>query len=56
MVRPDTHAGCSDIKYKLENMKMSHFKHDTPKSNLHIAEWMNEIYIYRETYSEILRH
>ena len=36
MVQPDTHSGCSDIKYKLENMKMSHFKHDIPKANLQI--------------------
>ena len=30
MVWPDTHAGFSDIKPNLENMKVSHFKHDTP--------------------------
>ena len=36
MVQPDTCAGCSGIKCKLENMKMSQFKHDIPKSNLHI--------------------
>ena len=34
MVCPDTRAGCLDIKYKLENINMSHFKDDTPKSNL----------------------
>ena len=34
MAHPDTHEGCSDIKTKLETMKMSHFKHDTPTSNL----------------------
>ena len=34
MVRPDTHTGCSDIKYNLEKMKMSNFKYDTPKTNL----------------------
>ena len=34
MVRPETRAGFLDIKYKLENINMSHFKHDTPKSNL----------------------
>ena len=34
MAQPDTRAGCSDIKSKLENMKMYHFKHETPKSNL----------------------
>ena len=38
MVRPDTRAGCSYIDSKMENMKMSHFKHDIPKYNLHIAE------------------
>ena len=56
MVRPNICAGFSDIKSNLENMKMSHFKHDTPKSNLKIAEWMNEVSIYGEIYSEILRH
>ena len=34
---------------------MSHFKHDIPKSNLHILEWVNEISIAGETYSEIVR-
>ena len=38
MVRPDTCAGCSDIKSNLENIKMSHFKHDTPKSKPYITE------------------
>ena len=37
MVRPDTREGCSYIKYKLENMKMSQLKYDIPKSNLQIA-------------------
>ena len=36
-------------------MKTSHLKHDTYKSNLQIAEWMNEISIAGETYSEIVR-
>ena len=36
MVRPDTHAVCSDIKTNLESIRMSHFKHDIPKTNLHI--------------------
>ena len=45
MVQPDTRAGCSDIKYNPENMNMSHFKHDTPKANLQISEWINEISI-----------
>ena len=49
--RPDMCSGWSDIKSYLENMKMDHFKHDTPKSNLHIAEWMSDISIYGETYS-----
>ena len=56
MVRPDTHSGCSYIKSKLENMKMSQFKHDIPKENLQIAERMNYIYIREETYSEIMSH
>ena len=55
LVRPDTCAGCSNIMYRLENMNMSHFKHDIPKDNLHILEWMNEISITGETYSEIVR-
>ena len=46
MVRPDTHAVCSDIKTNLESIRMSHFKHDIPKYNLQIVEWMNKISIY----------
>ena len=38
MMRPDSRSGCSDINYKLENMKISHFNNDIPKANLHIAE------------------
>ena len=38
MVRTDTCAGLSDIKYNQENMKISHFKYDIQKSNLQIAE------------------
>ena len=34
---------------------MSYFKHKIPKANLHIAEYMNEISIAGETYSEIVR-
>ena len=56
MVQPDTRAVCSYIKYKLENMKKYHIKHDIPKSNHQILEWMNEISITGETYSEIARH
>ena len=51
MVRPDAHTGCPYIKSNMDNMKMSQFKHYTPKYNLHIAEWMNEISIYGETHS-----
>ena len=51
MVGPDTHSGWSDIKSKPGNMKIPHFKHDIPKSNLQIAEWINEIYISGEIYS-----
>ena len=54
MVRPETCAGYSYIKSKLENIKMSHFKHDILKSNLHISERTNEISISGETYSGIL--
>ena len=50
LVQPYTHARCSDIKYKLENMKMYQFKHGIPRSNLQIVSWMNEISISRETY------
>ena len=56
MVRPDTGAILSDIKTNMETMNMSNFNHDIPKSNLHIAEWMNEISIAGESYSEIMRH
>ena len=45
MVQPNTRAGRSDIKSKLENMKMYNFKHDIPKANLHIEECMNDISI-----------
>ena len=55
MVRPDTQSWCLYINYNLENMKMSHFKHDIPKYNLQIAEFMNEIYVSGETYSESVR-
>ena len=55
IVQPDTCSGCSAIKSKLENMKMSHSKHDNPKANLQIAEWINDIPITGETYSEIVR-
>ena len=44
MVRPDTLLGCSDIKSKLEKMKISHFKYGIPKSNLKIVEWRDEIF------------
>ena len=54
-VQPDTHVGCPDIKYNLESTKMSHLKHDIPKTNLQIAEWTNEISIAGETYPEIVR-
>ena len=36
-------------------MKLSQFKHDIPRANLQIAEWMNEISIEEETHSEIVR-
>ena len=45
MVCPDTRAGLSDIKTKLETMKISQFKHDISKANPHIEEWINEISI-----------
>ena len=34
MVQPNTCAGGPYIKSNLENMKISHFKHDIPKVNL----------------------
>ena len=55
MVRLDTRTGCSDIKSKPENTKMPHLKNDTPKTNLHISEWMNDISIAGGKYSEIAR-
>ena len=36
-VPPDICAGFLDIISNLDNMKMSQFKHNTPKSNLKIA-------------------
>ena len=51
MVRPETCAGCSDIKYNLENMKMYYLKHEISKANLQIAKCMNDISITGETYS-----
>ena len=50
MVHPVTYAGFSDIKTKLETMKMYRFKRDIPKANLHIAERINEVFICGETY------
>ena len=41
IVQPGTRAVCLDIKYKLENMEITHYKRDIPKANLQIAEWMN---------------
>ena len=35
---------------------MYHFKHDIPKANLQIEEWMNGIYISGETYSGSVKH
>ena len=55
MVRLDTHTWCSDIKYNMENMNISHFKHDTPKAKLQITECMNEIFFAGGKYSEIVR-
>ena len=50
MVHPDTHTGWSYIKKNLETTRMSLFKHNTPKDNLEIAEWMNKISIAGESY------
>ena len=36
-------------------MKMYHLKHDIAKANLQIVEYMNEISISGEAYSEIVR-
>ena len=52
---PDSCAVCSYIKKNLENMNIYPFKHDAPKANIYISEWMNDISIARETYSEIVR-
>ena len=54
MVLPDTHAGCLDIKTVRETISMSQFEHDILIGNLNIAEWMNEISVAEETYSEFL--
>ena len=55
MVRPETHTGLSYIKTKLYTMNMSQFKHDVSNAKIHIMEWMNEISIYGDTYSKIVR-
>ena len=55
MVHSDTYDGYLDIIMKLDTMKLSQFKHGIPRVNLHIPEWMNEISIVVETYSEIVR-
>ena len=55
MVRSDTYAGLSEIKYKLDNMNTYPFKHDIPRANLQIAEWMKDIYFSGKTYSYIVR-
>ena len=36
-VRPDTISGYSDMKTKLETMKMYQFKHNISKANLHLS-------------------
>ena len=56
MVRPEKHAECIDIKSKTENINISQFKHDIPRSKLQIEERMNKISILGENYSEIVRH
>ena len=50
IVRPDTRVELPDIMKNLEAARMSLLKHDTPKANLQIAEWMNKISISLETY------
>ena len=55
MVQLDTRAGFSDIKSKLENMKMYYFEHEIPNFNLQVAEWTNKISISGGKYSEIVR-
>ena len=55
MVHPDTRDGCSDIKTKIDTMKMYQFKRSTSNANLHISERMSEISIARESYSENFR-
>ena len=54
MVQPDTRAGVSYINSKMENMKNSQFKYDTPKSKLQIVKQINTISDALETYSEIV--
>ena len=51
MLHPDTHSGCSETNTNQETMKLSNFKHDYTKANLHILEWKNEISIPGYTYS-----
>ena len=45
----------SYINTKLETIRMTNFKHGTQNSNLYIVEYMNDIYIDGETYSEVCK-
>ena len=46
-MRPDTHAGCSDIKINQETTRMSESKHDITKANIKMTECTNDIPISR---------
>ena len=45
IVRPDTQTGLSEIKTKMETTRMYQLLYDTPKANLYISEWIDEISI-----------
>ena len=53
MVLHNTRTGWSYIKSKMDTIEMSQFKHDIPRYNLQIVEFINEIFIAGETYWEI---
>ena len=46
MLVSNSRVGYSDIKTKLETMKMFHFNRDVPKANLNIEKWMKWLHPY----------
>ena len=55
LVHPDTYSVWLDTKKNMETTRMPNLNNDIPKDNLQIVEWMNNISIYGEIYSETAR-